>query len=113
MRLYGVSPLVLLKKSKFRTGVPGKAKEKPNQETVEKISLETDDKTISKNLKQVAFNDRRVNGPEIAPNFSEDNEFDVVDFDFESIVENKDKIRENDMENVILSSLPTSNDDDI
>jgi hypothetical protein len=109
MRLYGVSPLVLLKKSKFRTGVPGKAKEKPNQKTVE-ISLETEDKiTISKNLKQVAFNDRRVNGPEIAPNFSEDNEFDVVDFDFESknipIVENRDKIRENDMENVILPSL--------
>ena len=108
MRLYGVSPLVLLKKSKFRTGVPGKAKEKPNQKTVKNISLETEDKTtISKNLKQVAFNDRRVNGPEIAPNFSEDNEFDVVDFDFESknIPIVRDKIRENDMENVILPSL--------
>ena len=66
MRLYGVSPLLLLKKSKYRVKSAAKPKERPKAQDQKKI-----------NPKKV-----RVNGPEIAPNFGEDDEFEFVEADY-------------------------------
>ena len=79
MRLYGVSPLLLLKRSKIRIEPSSKSKGK---------EMDSKERSRRKDMRKpqllLVSNDKRVDGPEIAPNFSEENEFDVVDFDFEA-----------------------------
>jgi hypothetical protein len=93
MRLYGVSPLILLKKAKYRKPASIKAKQVPeNPLAVAPAALSSKEQHNSKikrnwsRTRKIAKNedkpiDTRVNGVEIAPNFSEENKFDFADGD--------------------------------
>lgn len=120
MRLYGVSPLILLKKAKYRKPtLPTKPKDAAVGNPLSVAAAGSSSKKqanfktkMSRNNKKAAKNDgkpidTRVNGVEIAPNFSEENEFDFAEGD---ILFEADKLGEEDLvafeESNTASSIP-------
>lgn len=76
MRLYGVSPLLLLKKSKYRVKSTAKSKKNDLQSIDKSFKLKPARKS------KLPVDSLRAVGPEIAPNFGEANEFDFVEAEY-------------------------------
>lgn len=95
MRLYGVSPLILLKKTHVRPKpiLKEKGREKDISSSRKRYSKPSNNNlknTVRKESPLLVKNGPRAVGPEIAPNFGEENEFDFQESDFEKIGELKD-----------------------
>jgi len=79
LRLYGVSPLVLLRSTQRRISINSKQSSmKSLERKITSLKIGNKPKQETKKLKADRSNERlRIDGPEIAPNFGEANEFEM------------------------------------